>query len=327
MKSFDLHSDTLLKAFMGGYQDLYDMDSMSDPGKLEKGNYMAQCYAIFMPSVDTKMPEGVVMPSDEEYIATLHRILMNTVEKHSERIALARSVAELDANAAAGKLSAILTIEDGRAVLGKMENLERFYNMGARMLGLTWNYPNCFGQSTTKDAALMAVGLTDFGKSAVERMNEMGMAVDVSHLSDGGFWDVVSICKKNGKPFAASHSNCRSLSAHQRNLTDEMIRALADCGGVSGLNYCPNFLNEDITCKNSTAALIARHARYMANKGGVDCVALGSDFDGITGTFEVAGGDEMYKVFAALEKEGFTADEIEKIAWRNARRFFGDTIG
>ena len=162
MKSFDLHSDTLLKAFMGGYQDLYDMDSMSDPGKLEKGNYMAQCYAIFMPSVDTKMPEGVVMPSDEEYIATLHRILMNTVEKHSDRIALARSVAELDANAAAGKLSAILTIEDGRAVLGKMENLERFYNMGARMMGLTWNYPNCFGQSTTKDPALMAVGLTDF---------------------------------------------------------------------------------------------------------------------------------------------------------------------
>ena len=76
MKSFDLHSDTLLKAFMGGYQDLYDMDSMSDPGKLEKGNYMAQCYAIFMPSVDTKMPEGVVMPSDEEY-----RLALETLER------------------------------------------------------------------------------------------------------------------------------------------------------------------------------------------------------------------------------------------------------
>lgn len=327
MRPFDLHCDTLLEAFLQGYQDLYDMNTMSPPGKLEKGNYMAQCYAIFMPAVDTHVPDGVVIPSDEEYIAAAYRVLMNTIERHSDRFALVRSVAELDANAAAGKLSAILTMEDGRAVQGRMENLQRFYDMGVRMLGLTWNYANCFGQSNSADPALMALGLTGFGKEAVERMNEMGMAVDVSHLSDGGFWDVAAICKSNGKPFAASHSNSRTLSGHRRNLTDDMIRTVGECGGVAGLNYYPGFLNEDITCQDSTAALIARHARYMANLGGVESVALGSDFDGITGNLEVAGGDEMYKVFAALEKEGFTQSDIEKIAWRNARRFFGDTIG
>lgn len=327
MRPFDLHCDTLLEAFLQGYEDLYDMNTMSPPGKLEKGNYMAQCYAIFMPSVDTRVPAGVVIPPDEEYIAALYKILMNTLERHPDRFALARSLAELDANASAGKLSAILTIEDGRAVQGKMEHLQRFYDMGVRMIGLTWNYANCFGQANSQDPALMALGLTDFGKAAVEQMNGMGMAVDVSHLSDGGFWDVAAICKSNGKPFAASHSNCRSISNHRRNLTDEMIRTVGECGGVAGLNYYPRFLNEDPACEDSTAAMIARHARHMANLGGVDCVALGSDFDGIEGNLEVAGGDDMYKVFAALEKEGFTQSEIEKIAWRNARRFFGDTVG
>lgn len=319
MKFIDLHCDTLLRACGSNVQDLYQMpDAMAGAGKLEVGGCLAQCFAIFMP------PKGRPgMPEDEELIARADAVYENTLRLHPDRIARARNAAEIQANDAAGRMSAILTMEDGRAVEGKMENLERFYEMGVRILSLTWNSANCFGAPNSKDPAEMARGLTPFGKEAIERMNELGMAVDVSHLSDGGFWDVSEISRV---PFLATHSNCRSLCPHQRNLTDEMIRKLADKGGISGVNFYGAFLNADVTDERSTAAMIARHARHLADVGGVDCVALGSDFDGISGQLEVDGADKMPLVFDALAKEGFTESEIEKVAWRNAMRFIGDVL-
>lgn len=319
MKFIDLHCDTLLRACGSNVQDLYQMpDAMAGAGKLEAGGCLAQCFAIFMP------PKGRPgMPEDEELIARADAVYENTLRLHPDRIARARNAAEIQANDAAGKVSAILTMEDGRAVEGKMENLERFYEMGVRILSLTWNSANCFGAPNSKDPAEMARGLTPFGKEAIERMNELGMAVDVSHLADGGFWDVAEISRV---PFLATHSNCRSLCPHQRNLTDEMIRKLADKGGISGVNFYGAFLSADVTDERSTAAMIARHARHLADVGGVDCVALGSDFDGISGQLEVDGADKMPMVFDALAKEGFTESEIEKIAWRNAMRFIGDVL-
>lgn len=319
MKFIDLHCDTLLKALRDGVRDLYQLpDAMAGADKLETGGCLAQCFAIFLP------PKGRPgMPEDETLIAEAAAILDNTLRQHPDRIAQARCAADIQANDAAGKVSAILTMEDGRAVEGKMENLERFYAMGVRMLSLTWNSANCFGAANSKDPAEMAKGLTPFGKEAIERMNELGMAVDVSHLADGGFWDVAEISRV---PFLATHSNCRSLCPHQRNLTDEMIRRLADKGGISGVNFYGAFLNADVADERSTAAMIARHARHLANVGGVDCVALGSDFDGISGQLEVDGADKMPLVFDALAKEGFTESEIEKVAWRNAMRFIGDVL-
>lgn len=319
MKFIDLHCDTLLKARRDGVNDLYQLQgAMADANKLEAGGCLAQCFAIFLP------PKGRPgMVEDEVLIREAFDILVNTLKQHPDRVAAAHNAAEIRANDAAGRLSAVLTMEDGRAVEGKMENLERFYQMGVRMLSLTWNSANCFGAANSKDPAEMVKGLTPFGKEAIERMNELGMAVDVSHLADGGFWDVAEISKK---PFLATHSNCRVISPHQRNLTDEMIRKLADKGGISGLNYYGAFLNADVADEKSTAYMIARHARHMANVGGVECVALGSDFDGIGGELEVDGADKMPLVFDALAKEGFTQSEIEKIAYKNALRFIGDVL-
>jgi membrane dipeptidase len=246
------------------------------------------------------------------------------MEKHGDIIAPGLSGSSIEENLNLGKMSGILTFEDGRAIAGKLENLDAYYKKGIRLISLTWNGENCFGYPNSKDSETMGKGLKPFGKDAVRRMNELGMVVDVSHLSDGGFWDVAEISQK---PFAASHSNCRALSPHQRNLTDDMIRTIAQKGGVAGLNFGPEFLNADAVSKNSTAALISTHARHMIDVGGIDCVALGTDFDGINGSLEISGVEKMSLLLDQFHRDGLADDAIEKIAWKNTLRVFKDIAG
>ena len=148
------------------------------------------------------------------------------------------------------------------------------------------------------------------------------MIVDVSHLSDRGFWDIV---EHGTRPFAASHSNCRALCPHTRNLTDAMIRALAEKGGIAGLNYYAAFLDTDPAhpeaCR-STVERIAEHAAHYKQVGGIGVLALGSDFDGIDGHHQLETAADMPLLADALRRVGFTEDEVERIFWRNARDFF-----
>ena len=152
------------------------------------------------------------------------------------------------------------------------------------------------------------------------------MIVDVSHLSDKGFWDIV---EHGTRPFAASHSNCRALAHHTRNQTDGMIRALAEKGGIAGLNYYAPFLDADPTrperCR-STVELIAKHAAHYKQLGGAQMIALGSDFDGIDGPHQLENAAFLPLLADALRKEGFTEDEVEGIYYRNAMRFFEENL-
>ncbi|MEZ3436360.1 MAG: dipeptidase [Lachnospiraceae bacterium] len=326
MKFIDTHCDSLMIALMRGGEnpDLYDASCVSvDFKRMKEGGQMAQFFAIFLPPQEAYKMMGVPEIPEEDYIAACRGILMANLEKHSDKISLARNAAELRANEDAGKLSAVLSMEDGRAVWGKLKNLKQFYDMGVRALSLTWNAKNCFGSPNSREPGIMNEGLTDFGKEAVEYMQELGMLVDVSHLSDGGFKDVADICKK---PFIATHSNCRALCPHPRNLTDDMLRTLGNAGGVTGINFGPEFLNEDIECKDSTAALMAKHARHMADTGGIDCVGIGSDFDGIQGNLEISDCSKVYLLEDALKKEGFSGGEIEKIFWKNTFRVIEDAM-
>lgn len=324
MDYIDLHCDTLMKAFLKRKKDISSLRKCRvDLNRLNRSECLAQFFAIFMLPISIKSKVGFLLPSDMRYIEKLHNILMNTISAYPGQIALARNGSEMAENASLRKLSAFLTLEDGRAADGRIENLERFYALGVRLITITWNNSNCFGEPSSADAATMGKGLTSFGKAAVQRMNELGIVVDVSHLSDGGFWDVAALSKR---PFVASHSNCRALCRHQRNLTDEMIRKLSDAGGVIGLNFMPEFVNEDCGGSQVTADQIARHARHMANVGGVDCIGIGTDFDGFSGDIEITGPEDMPKLFAALQKQGFHESEIEKIAWGNARRVINDVM-
>lgn len=326
MQFIDMHCDSLMKLLFAeqGNTDLFESKVTSvDFSRMQQGNQLAQFFAVFLPPLEGYAMFGMEPLEDEDYITRLRGYLLENVKKYPEYIAMAYNAEDIERNQKAGRMSAVLTMEDGRAVEGKLENLKRYYDIGFRALSLTWNAPNCFGAPNSKDPAVMKTGLTDFGKQAVEYMQELGMLVDVSHLSEGGFYDVADICRK---PFAATHSNCISLSPHQRNLTDDQIRVLGNAGGVSGINFGPEFLNQDVTCKDSTAALMARHARHMADVGGIDCVGLGSDFDGIEGNLEVSDCSMLGLLEAALEKEHFSQTDIEKIFYKNVLRVMKDAV-
>ena len=167
---------------------------------------------------------------------------------------------------------------------------------------------------------------TPKGFEFLAEMERLHLIADVSHLSDKGFWDIV---EHSTRPFAASHSNCRALAPHCRNLTDEMIRALAERGGIAGLNYYAPFLDADPThpesCR-STVERIAKHAAHYKQVGGAQMIALGSDFDGIDGAHQLENAACLPLLADALRKEGFTEDEVEGVYSLNARRFFEQNL-
>ncbi|MCD8347926.1 MAG: dipeptidase [Lachnospiraceae bacterium] len=261
---------------------------------------------------------------EEKLWKILTQNLRREVSEHSDIIAMARTASEIEENFRAGKMSAVLTIEDGRMVNGNMERLIALREEGVCAIALTWNFANCFGSPNSKDPAVMNTGLTSFGKEAVEVMNDIGILIDVSHLSDGGFWDVVKLSKK---PFVATHSNCRAISPHQRNLTDEMIRVLAQRGGVSGLNFSPDFLSPDLTNQVTRVELLADHVMHFIKIGGEDCVGLGTDFDGIEGSFEIGYPAQMYLLFEELSRRGLSQRQLDKIKSGNVLRVMREGIG
>ena len=319
----DMHCDTLTQANMHFQHDLYQLPlEMLDVVKLKKGGAKAQFFAICLPKITTVKRLGSLYEGDWKHIKRLAGILHNTCNLHPDHIALCTGTEDLEKNEAAGRISAVLTIEDGRDIRGNMNRLELYYRLGVRLLTLTWDNENCFGYPNTPGGKfvsqdLMDRGLTDFGKEAVREMNRLGILIDVSHLSDGGFRDVAQL---SDKPFVASHSNCRAICSHPRNLTDEMIRTLAEKGGVMGLNQHPLFLYDGAT--ESRVEDYLAHIGHIRDVGGIDCIALGSDFDGIGRSCrpKMKGPQDYPKLANLLLDHGYTQDEVEKIFWRNVQR-------
>lgn len=327
MNYIDMHCDTLAEALVRKSRTAEHLEgTMVDAYRLKEAGAAAQFFAMFLPQrLQPKWFGLSEMPEPEVLMEYMYEIYCNTIEA-CEYLAPARNGAELKANREAGKISAFLTIENGFLVRGKLENIKKAYDMGVRLITLTWNDPNCFGQCHSQNSKEMAQGLTEFGKEGVTYMQELGMLVDVSHLSDGGFYDVAELSKRAGKPFVASHSNCRALAPVTRNLTDEMIRTLADCGGVAGLNFEPTFLNRDVSDRKSRVSRMCDHVIHLIDKGGIESVGIGTDFDGISGAFEIADCTDMPLLFAALHMRGLSDDAIEKIAYGNVARVIKETL-
>lgn len=327
MKFIDMHCDTLMMALSKGLDSMASIpDTMVDVKRMKEGGALGQFFAIFLPPKSSYSQLGLPEIEDDDMIEKAVRIFNNTMAQCSGDIAAARDLKDILENEKQGKMSGILAIEDGRSVNGSIAQLDKYYDMGIRYISLTWNYANCFGFPNSPDPVETAKGLTDFGKEGVEYMLEKGILVDVSHLSDGGFNDVAAIAKKAGKPFVATHSNLRSLSPHQRNLTDEMFKTLASLGGVSGINFCPAFLSADISSKESTVELMSLHVRKMIDLGGEDAVALGSDLDGISGNLQVGEISKMPLLFDRLKADGLSERQIEKLARGNVLRVIGEAV-
>lgn len=320
-KYIDLHCDTLLCA-VEHKDDIYSLPGgMLDLKRLQKANTLAQFFAIFFPArTDDLMRE---LNTDKKYFDALYHTFQNSLEKHKDIIRFAGNYQDIMDNQKQGLISAFLTLEDGRMIDNQIENLKKFYAKGVRLITLTWNFENCLGYPNSSEPESMKKGLKPFGIEAVAEMNRLGMLIDVSHLSDGGFYDVAQY---STKPFIASHSNSRVLCPHQRNMTDDMIRILADHGGVAGLNLAGHFLNKDITDNHSTVEKMVEHALYMTNLGGEDLLAIGTDFDGIGGQLDVDEPPKLDLLFDALKKAGFTERQLDKFTVGNALRIIKEVL-
>ena len=250
------------------------------------------------------------------YTETVKRIeyYYRQAEKHKAVFAHTNNYEEIMHNKAHGKISGILSIEGGEALEGKMENLHTFHRMGVRAMTLTWNYKNEIGNGAGEATG----GLTDFGKNVIAEMEKLGMVVDVSHLNDDGFWDVVKFAKK---PFIASHSNSRKITNVRRNLTDAQMKAIAQSGGVIGINLCPIFLTQRIS---ATSDDVLRHIDHMMKVVGCDHIGFGCDFDGIDDTpQDISNISCINKVISAIDKR-YGSSVASKIAEENFLRLLRD---
>lgn len=325
MKYIDMHCDTLSIGVAKHKDTITNLEgTMVDVDRLIKTGTGAQFFAMFIPQRNVPKWYGMEeMPEHEVLLDMMSDIFRKTIKENENRMAFAQDHEKMQENLRNGKLSAFLTMENAYAVRGKMENLKKFHDMGVGLMTLTWNDPNCFGQNHSTEPTLMQTGLTDFGKEAIPYMNDLGIVVDVSHLSDGGFYDVAELTKK---PFVASHSNCRELSPSTRNLTDDMIRILANKGGVSGINFEPTFLNMDQSDLHSRVSRMCDHVEHFLKVGGEDCVGIGTDFDGIGGEFEISDCTKMNLFFDELHRRKISDRVIEKIAFGNVARVIKESM-
>lgn len=308
MKLVDMHCDTVGKIMdIDRTGDLMNNQCCVSIPQMRRADSLAQFFACF-----TYLGDYVDNGGYEkcyEHALEMIKFLETQVNTYSNDISIARSYEEIRQNEADGKISVIATIEEGGILNDKMERLHGLYERGIRLMTLMWNYENCLGHPNSKDSELMQKGLKPFGIEVVRRMGELGMIVDISHASDGSFWDVIKYA--NG-PVVASHSNCRTLCNHPRNLSNQMIRALAEKGGVSGLNFYGVFLG---TQNQSRIDEMAAHILHMINVGGSEFPAIGTDFDGFRGmdVCEIPMLSDMDKLWSYLNKKGISEGQLEKI--------------
>lgn len=329
MKIADMHCDTisgLLKKKRAGQQiSLRRNDLHVDLERMGESGYLLQNFALF---VNLQKCND---PWDE--VCELHSLYREELQKNEDVIAPALRYEDIAANEASGKMSAMLTVEEGAVCKGEIEKIRKLYEMGVRMLTLSWNYPNELGYPNvdrTQENVDVFVpnkggGLTEKGREFVAEMERLGMIVDVSHLSDAGFYDVL---ESTHKPFVASHSNARRVCRHVRNLSDDMIRRLAERGGCMGLNFYADFLKEPIAGEYNPGAIedVVRHARHITNLGGVEVLGLGSDFDGIDTNEGLPGVQSMGLLWDALHKAGYCESELDKIFCGNVLRVYRETL-
>lgn len=313
MSIIDLHCDTIYA--IAGQKDrcLKLNDLAVDIEKLKKAESLAQFFALFIDLKET--------PHTFNRAMDLLNIFYREIESNTHSIGVATSYSDIARNVEKGKISAFLTIEEGEAIEGSIKNLRNFHDLGVRLMTLTWNYENSIGYPNCEES-FRSKGLKPFGLEVISEMNDLGMIIDVSHLSDGGFYDVARFSRA---PFVASHSNSRAMCNHSRNLTDDMIKVLSEKGGVMGINFEKSFLED--SGKVSSVADMIRHIAHIRNVGGIDVIAIGSDFDGINPrNLEISNAAEIKKLIDGLESSGFTSTEIDKITHKNALRVIKEVL-
>ena len=303
---FDLHCDTVMKILGPNFDGSGHLNENEGHIDLKRASQLpgyCQCFACFTTPME-KLPEGLtVFGLFERQIAAILR----EIAENQEVIDLAYTPEEVEANRLNGKMSAILTLEGSAGFDYDPALLENLYQIGFRIASLTWNESNPLAGSNVTGG-----GLTDLGREFVREAQRLGIAVDVSHISDEAFWDIIDMTQA---PIIATHSNSRSVCAHQRNLTDEMFTAICRTGGVAGINQFASFLGEAPTL--DTVCDHVLHFMELDPSG--RHIALGGDLDGCDALARGFTGVESYPALAErLVQRGLSEDTVKNIFWSNA---------
>lgn len=302
----DCHCDTLTELYNKN-ASLYENEQHFDiKRQIALGGGLQFC-AIYVPTEVFRYQGGLrytlcLLDKYNQEIKKLHENGIDVLEVRT---------AEDVGNILNHKAATLLAIEEGGAIGGSLEALRCLYELGVRAMTLTWSNRNDIADGINEEAT--GSGLTLFGKQVVAEMNRLGMLVDVSHISTAGFW---SVMETSTKPIIATHSNAKSLCSHPRNLNDEQIKALAQNGGLAGITFAGQFLEED--WRNACIESVYKHIDYMLNLiGNDDHIGFGSDFDGISHPPYNIQGVQDYKPLIDYLSKYYSDETINKITHQN----------
>lgn len=335
---FDGHNDAITRA---GEPDLSRRrgDGHLDLPRMREGGMRGGIFAIFTPSPGASS-EPVVFTDRGVHAVPLAAPLSHEaaaahagaaaerlldLEREGELV-VARTIADVDAAYdGSSPPVAVLHLEGAEAIDPGLDSLGEWHAKGLRSLGPVWSRANAFAhgvQFAFPSSPDIGPGLSEHGAALVAACAELGILVDLSHLNEAGFWDVA---RSEPGPLVASHSGAHSLCAASRNLTDAQLDAIGTSGGLVGIVFATAFLRRDFADDAETPiGLIAEHARYVADRIGVEHVALGSDFDGATIPAELGDAAGLPKLLQALREVGFGDEELAAICWHNWRRVLAD---
>lgn len=329
MPVFDGHNDVLLrlrrsgnaqpaKAFLEG-----EAVGHIDLPRARAGGLAGGLCAIYVPSpgMGKDANDDFLTPPQPEALnetLAMARILFD-IEKQSEgALKVCRTAADIRQSIDKGAFAAVLHIEGAEAIAGDLDALYVLHHAGLRTLGPVWSRPNIFAYGVPfrfPSSPDIGPGLTEAGKDLIRACNELKIMVDLSHMNEQGFWDIARL---SNAPLVASHSNVHALSPHSRNLTDKQLDAIRDTGGLVGINFGVLFLRDDgVRDTNTSLELLVRHVAYIANRIGIDHVALGSDFDGTTIPAALKDASGLPLLIDALRAHGFDDDAVAKISHGN----------
>ena len=274
---------------------------------LERGLKFRRCAQFF-----ALFHDAVEAPADGMWAQCqrMHDFFLREMADNADIVRHCRTGGEVDVTVVEGKVAALLSIEGADLIDCDVHKIETVSGWGVRLLNPVWNYANRLSGSNAQQPEQ---GLTAYGRDFLQRMEELSIYVDVSHLSDAGFWDVVRLARR---PVVASHSNSRAVCPHRRNLTDDMFRAIRDSGGVAGLNYYQHFVGDDPTMEG-----LVRHVEHFLELDGERSLCLGGDMDGCE---LLAGGmrglEDVPLLWQALADRGYPQSLLEDLFWNNLRR-------
>ncbi len=309
----DCHNDTLFRSwFRHNHLEKNTQKLGATSDLLIEGGIDVQVAAMFIPNSLVKFGLDI----------TLEMVGLLTEEiRNNSNLYLLKHKSDFSKTQDKKKLGYILAMEGAEPLGNSLGLLPAFYEMGIRVITLTWNRKNLFAEGLQDTVGINeGEGLSPLGKQLVSAMNELGIAIDVSHLNRKGFQDVV---KHSTSPFIASHSGVYSLVPQKRNLSDKEIKQIAEADGCIGVVFAPDFLTSNPKIKPATIDDVIQHMTYITNLVGVDYVAVGSDYDGIDQTPVGLENASMFKNLPPrLKEEGFSSNDIDKIMGENWHRIF-----